>query len=194
MLGIVLCGGQSLRMGADKGLLSYQGKHWARLASDKFESAKLPVKLSINLGQKKNYNDFFEPSQLIIDHPFPTLKGPVLGLLSAHLANPTEDLFLLACDMLLMESQLLESLKEARASNQSFEAYIFKKDSQQEPLCGIYTVSGLKKILEMLQQGRLIKFSMKFILSNLNVCETNIEDVESRSFKNFNSQKEINGL
>jgi molybdopterin-guanine dinucleotide biosynthesis protein A len=194
MLGIVLCGGRSLRMGADKGLLSYQGKHWARLASDKFESVKLTVKFSINLGQKKKYDDFFEPSQLIIDHPFPNLKGPVLGLLSAHLANPTEDLFVLACDMLLMESQVLDRLKEARASNRSFEAYIFKNDGQQEPLCGIYTVSGLKKISKMLQQGRLTKFSMKFILSNLNVCETNVEDIDSRSFENFNSQKEINGL
>ena len=35
MLGIVLCGGQSLRMGMDKGLMTYGGQFWAALAMQK---------------------------------------------------------------------------------------------------------------------------------------------------------------
>ncbi|MBC7565678.1 MAG: NTP transferase domain-containing protein [Pedobacter sp.] len=194
MLGIVLCGGQSLRMGADKGLLSHQGKLWAKLASDKFESVKLTVKFSVNPYQEEKYVNHFEKTKLIIDHPSLNLKGPLLGVLSVHLANPDKDLFLLACDLLLMESRILEKLIEAQASNHSFEAYIFKKDDYQEPLCGIYTTAGLKKILNILELGKLTKHSMKFILSNLNVCEINVEDKDYHCFENFNYQVEINGL
>lgn len=194
ILGIVLCGGQSSRMGADKGLLIHQGKLWARLASDKLESAGLAVKLSINPGQEEKYASNFERAQIVMDHPSLSLKGPLLGLVSAHLANPNEDLFLLACDMLLMESSALKKLMEARDSNPSFEVYIYKKDNQQEPLCGIYTIAGLKKITQLLKQGRITKFSMKYILSNLSLCEINVDNEDSRSFENFNSPAEINRL
>lgn len=194
ILGIVLCGGQSSRMGADKGLIVHQGKLWARLASDKLESAGLAVKLSINLGQEEKYAVNFEPDQLIIDHPSLSLKGPLLGLVSAHFANPNEDLFLLACDMLLMESHVLKQLMEFRDSNPSFEAYIYKKEDQQEPLCGIYTIAGLKKITQLLKQGQLTRFSMKYILSNLSVCEIDVAKEDSRSFENFNSLAEINRI
>lgn len=104
------------------------------------------------------------------------MKGPLLGVLSAHLANQGKDLFLLACDLLLMERCVLGKLIEARVFDSSFEAYVFKKDEQQEPLCGIYTSAGLKKILLMLEQGKLTRYSMKFILSNLKVFEINVED------------------
>ena len=38
MLGIVLCGGNSSRMGSDKGLLNLQAKTWAQTSIDKFAS------------------------------------------------------------------------------------------------------------------------------------------------------------
>lgn len=35
---------------------------------------------------------------------------------------------------------------------------------------------------------------MKFMLSNLKVCEISVEDQDYHSFENFNSHVEINGL
>ncbi|MES1226406.1 MAG: NTP transferase domain-containing protein, partial [Bacteroidota bacterium] len=35
MIGVILCGGQSVRMGADKGMLRLQTKTWAQIAVDK---------------------------------------------------------------------------------------------------------------------------------------------------------------
>ena len=48
LLGVVLCGGQSKRMGSDKGLLVKDGKPWAMCIADKLEKAALPVVVSIN--------------------------------------------------------------------------------------------------------------------------------------------------
>ncbi|MBE5319959.1 molybdenum cofactor guanylyltransferase [Pedobacter sp. MR2016-19] len=194
MYGIILCGGQSLRMGTDKGLLNHDDKLWAQAAADKLGSLDLPVKFSVNPLQQPTYSGYFGDQQLIVDNPSLDLRGPLLGVLSAHLSNPEEDLFLLACDILLMETRLLEKLIHSAKADDSFDAYIFTRDGQQEPLCGIYKAEGLKKIIFMLQNNALVKHSMKYVLANLNVCEINIEKHDYRYFGNFNSQEEINGL
>jgi len=194
MLGIVLCGGQSLRMGTDKGLLSHHDKLWAQVAADKLSAVNLKVKFSVNPSQQPDYIGYFGDEQLIVDDPSLDIKGPLLGVLSAHLLNPEEDLFLLACDMLLMETKLLEELIHSFKTDDAFQAYIFTKDDQQEPLCGIYKVEGLKKILHLLQTNSLAKHSMKYVLSNLRVCEIALEDQDYRYFSNFNAHAEINGL
>lgn len=194
MLGIVLCGGQSLRMGTDKGLLNHQDRLWAQAACDKLSSLNLPVKFSVNPSQQETYTSYFGNEQLIVDDPSLDIRGPLLGVLTAHLSNPEEDLFLLACDMLLMEIGFLEKLIHAVKADDAFDAYIFIKDVQQEPLCGIYKAEGLKKIVHLLQTNGLAKHSMKYVLSNLRVCETAIGDQDYRYFSNFNSHAEINGL
>ncbi|RZK67827.1 MAG: molybdenum cofactor guanylyltransferase [Pedobacter sp.] len=194
MIGVVLCGGQSVRMGTDKGLLNHQDKLWAKLAADKLTSIGLQVKFSVNPTQEEKYNNYFDKAHLITDAQSLDMKGPLLGVLSAHLANPNDDLFLLACDMLLMETDVLEKLLKTFSVSDIFDAYIFTKNEQQEPLCGIYTSAGLEKILHMLQDGRLLKHSMKFVLSNLKVSEIRVEDKDYRSFDNFNSHAEVNGL
>lgn len=194
MLGIVLCGGQSLRMGTDKALLSHQDKLWVQVAADKLSALDLHVKFSVNPSQQETYASYFGNEQLIIDNPSLDIKGPSLGVLSTHLSNPEEDLFLLACDMLLMETRLLEKLMHSFKADDAFQAYIFTKDGQQEPLCGIYKIEGLKKIVHLLLTNGLAKHSMKFVLSNLRVCEIAIEDQDYRYFSNFNSHAEINGL
>jgi molybdopterin-guanine dinucleotide biosynthesis protein A len=96
--------------------------------------------------------------------------------------------------MLLMEVRLLEKLIHSFKADDAFDAYIFAKDGQQEPLCGIYKAEALKKNVQLLQTNGLAKHSMKYILSNLRVCEIVVDDADYRYFGNFNSHAEINGL
>ncbi|MET1056061.1 MAG: molybdenum cofactor guanylyltransferase [Pedobacter sp.] len=190
MLGVVLSGGQSTRMGKDKGLLLYRKRLWAEIAEEKLLSLNIPVRISVNPAQPMAYLNHFSPAKLIVDNPSLTIKGPLSGLLSVHLSAPEDDLFLLACDMILMEKRLLFNLQNALEGNDSAEAVIYTRDEQQEPLCGIYTASGLRKITSLLQLQRISKSSMKFILSHLKVLEIPLEKQDYHMFSNFNSSED----
>ena len=65
MLGLILCGGQSQRMGSDKGLMKLHEKSWAQLAADKLAAAGIPVKLSVNEQQLSLYADIFSKDELL---------------------------------------------------------------------------------------------------------------------------------
>jgi len=194
MLGIVLCGGQSSRMGSDKGLLVHEAKTWAQTAFDKLSALNIPIKFSINDRQQSDYAKVFANELLIVDNTALFIKGPLLGVLSVHIQNTSNDLFLLACDLPLMESNVLKELFVYYEQNKKYEAYIFTNNNEQEPLCGIYTSKALKKILTLLQENKLPKHSMKFILSQLVVFEIALHDTQKVCFRNFNAHADINGL
>ena len=195
MLGIVLCGGQSLRMGADKGLLIHDQKPWARLAKEKLVLLGIPVKCVINVTQLPRYTPHFQQEELILDQETLEVKGPLLGTLSAHIANPESDLFVLACDLVSMQAKLMDTvLKTYRCNEGVFEAYIFVNEAQQEPLCGIYTAAGLKKINAIRHANGLARHSMKYVLSQLNVCEIPVDAQDVHCFRNFNSPGELDAV
>jgi molybdenum cofactor guanylyltransferase len=194
MLGIILCGGQSSRMGSDKGLLVHEAKTWAQTAFDKLSAIHIPIKFSVNEKQQHDYAKVFTDDALIIDDPALHINGPLLGVLSAHLQNPNDDLFLLACDLPLMETNLLKELFALYQQSKKYEAYIFTNSKEQEPLCGIYTAAALQKIMALQQENKLTRHSMKFILSKLIVCEIALLDNQKVYFRNFNAHADINGL
>ncbi len=194
MLGIILCGGQSSRMGSDKGLLVHEAKTWAQTAFDKLSVLNIPIKFSVNEKQQQDYAKVFANDVLIVDNASLDIHGPLLGVLSAHLQNPNDDLFLLACDLPLMETNLLKELFALYQQSKRYEACIFTNNKEQEPLCGIYTAAALQKIITLQKKNKLTKHSMKFILSKLIVCEIALHESQKVYFRNFNAHADINGL
>lgn len=194
MLGIILCGGQSIRMGSDKGLLKLEARTWAQTAIDKMAALNIPVKISVNKQQHPEYAAVFSPDDLIADNETLQLKGPLLGLLSCHLSFPAEDLFILACDMPLMDTAILIDLNNKYQQFPNADAYVFTNDNEREPLCGIYTAKGLASVISLLKNGQLTKYSMKFMLDHLTVSTIAANEVQKKCFKNFNAHAELNGL
>lgn len=194
MLGIILCGGQSSRMGSDKGLLVHEAKTWAQTAFDKLAVLKIPIKFSVNDLQQSEYAKVFTAEKLITDDITLLIKGPLLGVLSAHVQNPDDDLFLLACDLPLMDTNLLKELFVLHQQSNKYEAYIFTSNKEPEPLCGIYSSAALKKIMALQKENKLLKHSMKFILSKLITCEIALLEGQKIFFRNFNAHADINGL
>jgi molybdopterin-guanine dinucleotide biosynthesis protein A len=113
MTGVVLCGGQSVRMKTDKGLIPLNGLTWVQTAFNKLAEFKMPVFVSINTGQLLEYEKTFDASILMQDSVSLPCKGLLLGLLSVHQKLPQSDLLVLACDMPLMESFILHKLVSA---------------------------------------------------------------------------------
>jgi molybdenum cofactor guanylyltransferase len=186
MTGVVLCGGESTRMGTDKGLLEIQSKTWAEVAETKLAALGIPVVISINTKQHEQYSKIFQPEKLIPDQTAIDVKGPLLGLLSLHQILPEEDLIVLACDMIDMKTKLLQQLL-AKYNEGKHDAYIYSSGENYQPLCGIYKAGGLKKINEIYQKGSLKRYSMMHVLEILQTEVLSIKEEDVACFNNYNS-------
>ncbi|TKC09928.1 molybdenum cofactor guanylyltransferase [Pedobacter polaris] len=194
MIGLVLCGGQSVRMGADKGTMLVNNQTWASLAERKLKSLNIPVKFSVNTGQEAIYSNLFQKENLIPDNQTLHIGGPLKGILSVHLSAPAEDLFVLACDLIKMDISLINKLIHEQKQHPDFDAYVFLNNEFYEPLCGIYTAKGLAKIVKFYKEGNLKKHSMHATLDLLNTDKLILPAAERSCFKNFNSPTELNEL
>ena len=194
MIGVVLCGGQSFRMGADKGLLRHETIVWARIAYDKLAAMQIPVKISVNDNQYTTYAEIFSAEELIPDNTEFRVKGPLLGVISAHLRYPADSIFVLACDMLLMEVIILKQLLKVFHEQQHSGAWIYSSDGEPEPLCGIYKPESIESVISMYESGSLSKHSMKFMLDHINPFTIPLLADDKKFFRNFNSHAELNGL
>lgn len=194
MIGVILCGGQSTRMGTDKGMIKLHANTWSQTAVDKMLSLHLDVLLSVNEMQYNDYLSVFKEFQLIKDNAELAVKGPLAGVLSVHLLYPDEDLFVLACDMPLMDVVILNDLQLIYRNHPAADAFIFTNEDKPEPLCGIYTSTGLSHIIGLLKAGELTRHSMKFMLEHMQTIATPLNDSQKKYFRNFNAHAELNGL
>ena len=194
MLGIILCGGQSTRMGTDKGLLTMEGTSWAQAAAAKMAQLQLNIFYSINPLQLDTYSAIIDPGQLIPDNPELDVHGPLGGVLSVHEKFPMQDIFVLACDMPKMEVSVLQQLLDAYHRDNSDDAFVFTNDGEPEPLCAIYAARGLAHIRQLHHQQQLTRHSMKFMLDQLNTYVEPLQDSQKKFFGNFNAHAELNGL
>ena len=194
MLGVILCGGQSTRMGRDKGLIKLHANTWAQTAVDKIASLHLDTRLSVNAFQYNDYLSVFTETQLIKDNDTLQVKGPLAGVLSVHAQYPGEDLFVLACDMPLMEAVMLNELLSLYREHPAADAYIYTNDGEPEPLCAIYSAKGLSYIIHLLKAKELAKHSMKFMLEHIRTFTIPLNEEQKKYFRNFNAHAELNGL
>ncbi|MFZ5978663.1 MAG: molybdenum cofactor guanylyltransferase [Hydrotalea sp. AMD] len=196
MNGVILCGGQSTRMGNDKGMISIDDRTWVQAASEKLSLLGIPVLISVNKSQQEKYKIYFSSERLITDNNSLLVKGPLLGLLSVHLQRPSDDFFVFACDMPFMEFSLIKNLycQYQQNSTNTFDAYIYTIEGEAEPLCGIYTAKALEFVMQMYYTGQLLKHSMKFILEHLSVYKIPVSADKKICFRNMNAHADLNGL
>lgn len=190
LMGVVLCGGQSARMGSDKGLLITQNEPWVRLAQNKLGQLGISAVVSIREEQKKAYSDWVLTEEMVLD--LGEIKGPLAGLLSVHTQFAENDLLVIACDLLDMKMEVLEKLADVyqqKAGEHDF--IVFHKNGEYEPLVGIYTAEGLGKIASLLSVGQLEKHSMKHVLEIGNTFALDIPKEWENAFKNYNEKVEI---
>ena len=181
LLGVILCGGESKRMGSDKGLLEKNGQAWVKIIAEKLVSLKIPVVVSINEQQSESYSRLFSPNQLIVDNI--DIRGPLKGLLSAHQVYPNKDILLMACDIIDMDNGTLTHLIDQYNSH-DFEFFVYQ-ENYAEPFCAIYTSQGLKPILEKARDHSLSTFSFQTILEKGKTLRIPI--ITKSSFRNYNT-------
>jgi len=186
LLGLVLCGGESRRMGQDKGLLLKEDTPWARQMGNKLQALQLPVMYSINPSQQAAYSAILPADLLIVDAL--ELAGPLNGLLSAHRRYPGKDLLLLACDMPDLDHPTIEKLIRTYGSRQGAapaEFFVYHDGPFAQPFCAIYTAAGLAAVYSLALQQALPDRSLQSILRNGKTWWIGIDRPEA--FRNYNS-------
>jgi molybdopterin-guanine dinucleotide biosynthesis protein A len=136
LLGVVLCGGESRRMGRDKGLLQTAGRPWALRMGDKLAQQRLPVIYSINKTQIAAYSALLPPDSHVIDEG--EREGPLAGLLSVHHRFPAAHLLVVACDMQDLDAPAIGNLIAAWRAGGA-DSYAYEVEGFLQPFCAIYT-------------------------------------------------------
>ena len=194
MLGVVLCGGQSSRMGSDKGLLMLNDKTWTQKAIDTLNHFQIPIVISINKNQYQDYSSIFPVDTLIPDDPSLQLHGPLCGLLSVHFKYPETDLLILACDMPLINTELIRELFTKYNTETADDAFIYTTDGEPEPMPGIYKSKGLAYVHQLHSTKQLPRLSMKYMLEHISTSLSPLPADQKDRFGNFNTHAELNGL
>jgi molybdopterin-guanine dinucleotide biosynthesis protein A len=136
LLGVVLCGGESRRMGRDKGLLQTAGRHWALRMGDKLTAQGLPVVYSINKTQIDAYSSILPADSLVVDQDIH--DGPLKGLLSVHHQYPDAHLLVVACDMQDLDATTIGQLITAWRQGNA-DGYAYEVEGYLQPFCAIYS-------------------------------------------------------
>ncbi|WP_187263905.1 molybdenum cofactor guanylyltransferase [Pontibacter beigongshangensis] len=184
LLGVVLCGGQSSRMGSDKGLLLLNGIPWASHVAARLKELPVPVVVSVNPGQISNYSNHFAPQELVVDAATVAVEGPLKGLLSVHRQYPTHDLLLMACDMIDMETATLRQLLQVREQEPEYNFYVYQEGEFAEPFGAVYGATGLAAVMQKLQAGSLPRNSLRSVLDNGDTKRLPLR--HKQSFRNYN--------
>ena len=182
LLGVVLCGGESKRMGSDKGLIEKDSETWAGLAARKLASFGVPVVISISEKQYESYSKLFSPDILVTDEL--DIEGPLKGLLSVYKRFPQRDILLMACDLIDMNEGTISKLVDEYQSAGDYDFFVYH-DKFAEPFCAIYTSTGLHPVLEAAKAKSLNKFSFQRILDEGRTSRIPIGN--KSSFKNYNT-------
>jgi len=177
-------------MGTDKGLLSSVDGIWMQNSYRLLASLPILVKISVNEQQLAAYRRALPEADFIVDEKELLAGGPLKGLMSAHHLFPDEDIFVLACDMQRMQSNVLEALYAA-AFAENRPAYIYQNGTQVEPLCGIYTARALQQIDSWYATGSLQRHGLIAVLDRLEVSFLSLPEQWQPFFENFNSPEDL---
>ncbi|MDZ4709699.1 MAG: molybdenum cofactor guanylyltransferase [Saprospiraceae bacterium] len=191
MKSIILCGGQSSRMGADKAMVVWRGKSMVSYSMALLQGFPFECGLSVNPVQFPIYQSMFPNLTILPDEPGSIYQGPLKGMLSASRKYPDENILFIACDLPLIKPELVHRLIETYQSNKGYEVYLFSKDGEYEPLLGIYSSLALKN----LDRPSAVppRSGLRHLLRKLKVYSLDLSAEERDQFKNFNTAEDLRG-
>jgi molybdopterin-guanine dinucleotide biosynthesis protein A len=143
--GVVLCGGQSSRMGINKAFLELDGEPLIGRVVDKL--AALSDDLIISANEPELFSGF--PARIISDM-IPN-GGPLSGIHAALMTARHDRAIVVACDMPLLNLSLLRYML---AVGSGFDAVVPRWRGYHEPLHAIYSIRCVEPIEQILAQGR----------------------------------------
>ena len=167
-MGVVLAGGKSSRMGASKAELPFMGEPLLRRVVNRLSEAVADV---VVIGPPTL--QMLVPDVLVwSDVTVPV--GPLGGLYTALKMTPCERLFLVACDMPLLQPALIRTMLAVAEAHRASDAVTLLSNGRMEPLHAVYARSSLDAVEEALASGQR---AMHLLLERLAVVTMSPEIV-----------------
>ena len=181
LVGVVISGGKSSRMGTDKSLLLWNNKPFYLHAAEILAPFCSEIYVSCNVSQSNNYI-----LPVIIDKY--GSYGPISGVLSSMRALSGCSIITLPCDMPELSEGIIN---EMISSNKERLDGVFLKDdnNQLEPMLAIYNPTIYSKLLAWYDSG---KYSLKkFIESCDNISYLTLD---MHTLINLNTPTELDNF
>lgn len=163
LTGLVLAGGDSRRMGEDKGRVPIAGRTQVERCVELL--APLCGEVRVSVRESQAGLEPYSRLPLVVDDG--SLRGPAAGLVGAWQRMPDRALLVLAVDLPLADRALLECLIGRRSPDRLATAYVHP-DGTIEPLCAIWEPraapmldaarrSGSVSLRQLLESGDIVR-------------------------------------
>ena len=145
--GLILIGGRSKRMGTDKSMLNYHGLPQRDHLANLLRPLCQEVFLSCRPGQEVKSETPLLPDAYVD-------VGPFAALLTAFELHPDSAWLVVACDLPLVDSELLLELISARDPNRMATAFRNVEMDFPEPLITIWEPATRPEIQAAMEEGK----------------------------------------
>jgi molybdopterin-guanine dinucleotide biosynthesis protein A len=185
LYGLVLAGGRSSRMQADKAALAYDCKPQLARAFDLLAPRARQAFISVRADQRDEGLRARYPQ--VVDGAIG--EGPIAGIIAAQALYPEAAWLVVACDLPLLDGATLDQLLGGRDRARLATAFRSTTDGLPEPLCAIYEPASRTPILEQLAAGRQCprKFLMRHDIALLDA-------LHPRALDNANTPQDAEAL
>ena len=143
LLGLVLAGGRSTRMRADKAALAYGARPQLAEAFELVARHADRAFVSVRADQAAEPLRAAYPQ--IVDGA--TGRGPIAGIIAAQASHPAAAWLVVACDLPQLDDATLAELVRRRDPQRLATAFASSHDGLPEPLCAIYEPASREAIL-----------------------------------------------
>jgi molybdopterin-guanine dinucleotide biosynthesis protein A len=185
LYGLLLAGGRSRRMRADKAAIAYGRRPQLELA---FELLAPRVGLAFISVRADQTRDRLRAAFLqIVDGT--TGAGPIAGVIAAQARYPEAAWLVLACDLPLLDGATLDQLIAGRDALRLATAFRSVADGLPEPLCTIYEPASREPILAHVTGGR--DCPRKFLLAH---DVRLLDPVHAHALDNANTPQDLEAM
>lgn len=179
----VLCGGKSVRMQAEKGLVLYKGKPFIRWIIE----AIMPITSNIILVTSNG--DYSLVGLPMVEDTYAD-KGPVGGIYTALNHSKTTRNLILSCDIPKITTELLRNVTDESWETEA--PVTFLSDGKNDyPLIGVYSKSALKIFADAILADKLKLCSLVNMISHQKIS---INSDQKSLVQNINSKAELQFL
>jgi len=159
--GLVLAGGESSRMGADKAALLVNGRTMLELSV----GLLLPLTTSVHVAVRPAQAGDALRSRFALLLDAVGVKGPAGALVAAWQHDPGAAWLALACDMPAIGRAALEGLVDRRDPERGATAWKNPDDGLPEPLCAIWEPGTLARLAAAAREAGTAVVSPRSVLA-----------------------------